>query len=170
MSKQTIELIPQPLTAEAFRPFGDVIEATDAYELINSGTTRKFADLAKIDVSAEGGRPCISIYRATPYKFPLRITLLECHPLGSQLFMPLHGEPFIVVVAPAGEVIDALGVRAFRANGGQGVNYDRGTWHHPLIALSSHSEFLVIDRTGSGANCKESSCGSKEIKLLLDRS
>jgi ureidoglycolate lyase len=154
MSKATIELIPQPLTAEAFRPFGDVIEATNAYELINNGTTQKFADLARIDVSADGGRPCVSIYRATPYRLPLKIEMLERHPLGTQLFMPLHSQPFLIVVAPPGDYIDSSMVRAFITNGRQGINYQRGTWHHPLIALGAQSEFLIVDRAGQ-ANCDE---------------
>ena len=159
MSSKVV-LRPEPLTAEAFRPFGDVIEARDVFELINSGTTQKFADLAQIDVGANGGRACISIYRATPYELPLTVKMLERHPLGTQLFMPLHGEPFLIVVAPRGDQIDPLTVQAFVTNDRQGINYHRGTWHHPLIALRSSSEFLVIDRTGQGTNCDE---------LLLDR-
>jgi ureidoglycolate lyase len=155
MSKATIELIPQPLTAEAFRPFGDVIEATNAYELINNGTTQKFADLARIDVSADGGRTCVSIYRATPYKLPLKIEMLERHPLGTQLFMPLQRESFLVVVAPPGDDVLPNSVRAFITNGSQGINYCRGTWHHPIVALGGQCEFLVVDRVGQGINCEE---------------
>jgi ureidoglycolate lyase len=157
MSKQTIELIPQPLTAEAFRPFGDVIEAAGACDLINNGTTQKFADLATIDVSADGGRPCISIYRATPYKLPLTIKMLERHPLGTQLFIPLQCESFLIVVAPRGDGDDVVpnSVRAFITNGSQGINYFRGTWHHPIVALEERCEFLVVDRVGQGINCEE---------------
>ncbi len=146
---------PEPLTADSFRPFGDVIEARDAYELITSGTTQKLSNLAQIDVATDGGRPCISIYRAVPYEMPLTIKMLERHPLGSQLFMPLHGEPFLIVVAPAGDKIDPSSVRAFITNGRQGINYQRGTWHHPLIALRDASEFLIVDRAGEGENCDE---------------
>jgi ureidoglycolate lyase len=35
------------------------------------------------------------------------------------------------------------------------VNYHRGVWHHPLIALDGVSDFLVIDRGGPGSNCDE---------------
>jgi ureidoglycolate lyase len=159
-----IELRPEPLTAEAFRPFGDVIEATDAYELINRGTTQKFADLAKIDVSAEGGRPCISIYRATPYEFPLTIRMLERHPLGTQLFMPLQSEPFLTVVAPPGAGVDPSSVCAFVTNGRQGINYHRGTWHHPLIAFGAPGEFIIVDRAGR-ANCDEQWLEGQQLVL-----
>jgi ureidoglycolate lyase len=159
------EIRVEPLTADAFRPFGDVIESGDVYKLINSGTTRKFADLAQIDVATDGGRPCISIYRSTPHEMPLKIKMLERHPLGSQLFMPLHAEPFLVVVAPAGDTVDPSSVRAFLTNGRQGVNYRRGTWHHPLIVLRRSSEFLVIDRDGQGNNCDEIPMDGERIVL-----
>ena len=149
------DLRPQALTAEAFAAFGDVVEAGANFELINHGTTRQFADLAKIDVDADGGRPHVSIYRTTPYELPLTICMLERHPHSSQLFMPLSGEPFLVVVAPAGADPDVPSVRAFVTDGRQGVNYRRGTWHHPMIALGDPSEFLVIDRAGRGRNCDE---------------
>ncbi len=150
------ELGIEPLTAGAFARFGDVVEAGDGFELINRGTSQQFADLAAIDVSAEGGRPRISIYRSRPFGWPLAIAMLERHPLGSQLFMPLSGDRFVIVVAPAGDAPQRDSVRAFLSNGRQGVNYRRGTWHHPLIVLRDPGEFLVIDRAGSSANCDES--------------
>jgi ureidoglycolate lyase len=148
-------LRPEPLTADAFAGFGDVIQTGGAYELINRGTTRQFADLARIDVAANGGRPCISIYRARPHELPLTIAMLERHPLSSQFFIPLHDEPFLIVVAPGDEAPDATAMRAFVSNGRQGINFRRGTWHHPLIAIRDPSEFLVVDRAGDGRNCDE---------------
>jgi ureidoglycolate lyase len=93
--------------------------------------------------------------------------MLERHPLSSQLFMPLSAAPFLVVVAPPGENVDRTSVRAFVTNGAQGVNYRRGTWHHPVIALANPSEFLVVDRVGPGANCDEFFFDGE--KLLLER-
>jgi ureidoglycolate lyase len=148
-------LVPQPLTVEAFAPFGDVIEAGSSAETINRGTTQYFPDLARVDVTPESGRPRVSLYRVTPYRLPMSIAMLERHPLGSQMFMPLRGARFVVVVAPRGDRIDPANVSAFVTNGSQGVNYHPGTWHHPVIALSAGSEFLVIDREGPGANCDE---------------
>lgn len=148
-------LRPEPLTRAAFAAFGDVIEAGDAFETINRGTTRQYNKLTEIDVSDDGGRTQISIYRVVPYELPLAIVMLERHPLSSQLFMPLSAAPFLVVVAPPGEHVERASVRAFVTNGAQGVNYRRGTWHHPVIALRSLCEFLVVDRAGPGANCDE---------------
>ena len=148
-------LRPEPLTRAAFAAFGDVIEAGDAFDVINSGTTQQYHKLTDIDVSADGGRTQVSLYRVVPYELPLVIRLLERHPLSSQLFMPLNAAPFLVVVAPRGEHVDRTSVRAFVTNGAQGVNYRRGTWHHPVIALRDRSEFLVVDRVGPGTNCDE---------------
>lgn len=150
MSRLAIE----PLTAAAFAPFGEVVEAGSRSGLINEGTAREFADLATVDVGAGGGQPRVSIYRAEARPWPLPIAMLERHPLGSQLFMPLSREPFVVVVAPPAAVPEPSAVRAFVTNGRQGVNYRCGTWHHPLIALAA-GEFLVLDRAGPGANCEE---------------
>ncbi|MGQ0383766.1 MAG: ureidoglycolate lyase [Gammaproteobacteria bacterium] len=153
MSTQALSL--EPLTAAAFAPFGEVVEAAAAAETINEGTARQYADLATVDVAAEGGRARVSLYRSERREWPVAIRMLEQHPLGSQLFMPLSDDPFLVVVAPRAPVPDRGAVRAFLTNGRQGVNYRRGTWHHPLIALAEARGFLVVDRGGPGANCEE---------------
>ncbi len=149
----------EALSAQAFRPFGDVIEASDSarHFAINGGYAERYHDLARIDVSSDGGFPILSIFRAMPRSLPMQLLLLERHPLGSQAFMPLSPLPYLVVVAEAGPVPDTSRVRCFRAAPGQGVNYARGTWHHPLLALQAPCDFLVVDRGGAApdANCDE---------------
>lgn len=149
------EIAPEPLTAEAFAPFGDVIEASDRAEVIpiNYGHTTRFNDLAGIDVADLGGRAIISLFRGQPLE-PPRLKIFERHPLGSQAFVPLQGRPYLVAVAPAG-VFDPGAIRIFRAGGGQGVNYRKGVWHHFLLAQEAYSDFLVIDRAGPGDNLDE---------------
>jgi ureidoglycolate lyase len=149
------ELRPIPLTADAFAPFGDVIEASDRAEriAINYGYTTRFHDLAGIDVAQEGGKAIVSLFRALPLDPPL-LKIVERHPLGSQAFMPLSGRSYLVAVAPAGE-FDPGRLVVFRAGPHQGVNYARGTWHHFLLALDGKSDFLVIDREGPGDNLDE---------------
>ena len=149
------EVIPIPLTADAFAPFGDVIEASDRAEqiAINYGYTTRFNDLAGIDVAQGGGKAIVSLFRAIPLDPPL-LKIVERHPLGSQAFMPLNGRPYLVAVAPAGD-FDPEKLTVFRAGADQGVNYARGTWHHFLLALGGQSDFLVIDREGPGDNLDE---------------
>ena len=149
-------LKPQPLTREAFAPFGDVIETLGAgHYPINEGTTERFHDLAEVDVSEAGGRPLINIFRGQPRELPLTIRLMERHPLGSQAFIPTGAHLWLTVAAPAGEPPASSDLRAFIAGAGQGVNYHRGVWHHPLIALEAVSDFIVVDRGGAGDNCDE---------------
>jgi ureidoglycolate lyase len=146
----------QALTAEAFAPFGDVIESTAASaRSINDNTCVRYDDLARVDVSQAGGRPLISIFEAAPRSLPLPIRMLERHPLSSQAFFPVEARSFLVVVAEEGPLPVADRVKAYLASGTQGVNYRRNTWHHPLIALDRTSRFLVVDRGGSGPNCEE---------------
>lgn len=146
----------EPLTAEAFAPFGEVIEAVDTarHFTINGGNTERYHDLANIEPGADG-RTIVSIFRGQPRQLPFRVTMMERHPLGSQAFVPLSGRPYLVVVAPAGPAPKVEDLRAFLARGDQGVNYAPGVWHHPLLALGEVSDFLVIDRAGLGRNCDE---------------
>ncbi|KVN89197.1 ureidoglycolate lyase [Burkholderia ubonensis] len=148
-------LIIEPLTREAFAPFGDVIETEGAKQIpINLGTTIRFHDLAKVDVDDEGGRTLVNLFRGQPRTLPFEVKMLERHPLGSQAFVPLNDKPYLVVVAPAGE-LDPARIRAFVTSGWQGVNYAKGVWHHPLIALGDVSDFIVVDRGGDGLNLNE---------------
>jgi len=69
-------------------------------------------------------------------------------------------------LAPLGETVTPTDLRAFRTAGQQGVNFSRGVWHHPLIALDQVSHFLVIDRGGAGENCDEIHFGKDEAIVL----
>ena len=159
-------LTVEPLSAYAFKPFGDVIEASEAarHFPINEGYAERYHDLATIDVGREGGHALVNIFKAKPRSLPFELLLLERHPLGSQAFVPLSPLPYLVVVAPAittgndgggDSQPDLQAIRCFLAGAGQGVNYARSTWHHPLIALHAPCNFLVLDRGGppGQANC-----------------
>lgn len=161
-----LELTAEPLTPEAFAPFGDVIDARTAdYFHINAGRTRRYHDLAMVELLGDEARPLISIFASQPVAIPLTLDFLECHPLGSQAFMPLHGERFLIVVAPPGETIDPATVRAFVTDGRQGVNYRAGTWHAIQSVLDREGEFLVVDRGGPGDNCEEYSL---DLRVTLE--
>ena len=149
-------ITPVPLTKDEFAPFGEVIE-TDGAErrVINAGSTVRFHDLARVDVAAAGGYALINLFRAQPLPLPLAVRLMEQHPLGSQAFIPLDTAPFLIVVAPAGAAPGPAQLRAFVTDGRQGVNYARGVWHHPVIAMTRETDFVVIDRGGPGDNLVE---------------
>ncbi|MDB5529665.1 MAG: Ureidoglycolate hydrolase [Devosia sp.] len=150
-------ILIEPLTAEAFSPFGQVIEMAGANHYpINGGMTERYHDLARVELGGVHARPLISIFRGQPYELPLTLKLVERHPLGSQAFYPLSDRPFLVVVAE-----DLSGVpttpRAFLTVPGQGVNIAMNTWHGVLTPLGAASDFIVIDRGGDGNNLEEHS-------------
>ncbi|OJA05440.1 ureidoglycolate lyase [Halomonas sp. QHL1] len=151
-----LTLKAKPLTAEAFAPFGDVMDARNSESFpINAGRTQRHHDLAKVETLGENAHTLINIFVSQPITLPLELTFLERHPQGSQAFMPLHQERFIVVVAPPGEHINPDDVHAFITDGRQGVNYRAGTWHAIQSVLEREGEFLVVDRGGDGDNCDE---------------
>ncbi|ODT56117.1 ureidoglycolate hydrolase, partial [bacterium SCN 62-11] len=122
------------MTREAFAPYGEVIEVGGAKEIreINYGNTRRFHDLAGLDMGE--GRALVSIFRSSPLPRPIPLKVMEVHPLGSQAFMPLNGRPYLVVVAGQGE-FQTENLRVFLAGPEQGVNYHKGCWHHYSLAL-----------------------------------
>lgn len=151
----TNALVIRLLSAEVFAPFGEIIEPrADSLRLINGGTTERYHALAVADAVGEGARVILNVFRGKPRRFPYTVDMMERHPLGSQSFSPLAPMPFLVVVAR-----DEGGrpgrPEAFLASNGQGVNYDRNVWHHPLMAIGAVSDFLVVDREGPGNNLEE---------------
>lgn len=148
------EIHIEPLTAPAFAPFGDVLDATGDHRLINAGMCRRHHDLARLDFAAEidpQNRPGISIFNAAPRALPYSFDLIERHPEGSQAFIPMSQHPFLIIVATS----PADKPRAFLTNGAQAINLHRGTWHGVLTPLSAPGLFAVIDRIGPSANLEE---------------
>lgn len=138
-----------PLTAQAFAPFGDVLNCDgDPDKMINAGLCGRFHDRAKVDVG--DGRVGISLFRSELRHLPYQCDLIERHPEGSQAFIPMNMDPFLVIVADAN-----LTPQAFLTAPGEGINFHRGTWHGVLTPLSGPGLFAVIDRIGDGANLEE---------------
>lgn len=156
MSEGPAELAVEPLTRGGFAAFGDVIETAGAHHYaINQGTTERYHDLCNVDVASDGGTTLVNIFRGQVFACPIAISMMERHPLGSQAFIPLSKRPFLVVVAQPGSAGAPGALRAFLSTEGQGVNYHRNVWHHPLLSLEAISEFLVVDRGGPGDNLEE---------------
>ncbi len=149
-----IHITSQKLTRENFTAYGDVIEVNDKanHYTINGGFTERYHDLAKVDVTKQGGHTLINIFRSMPLPQPIVIKMMERHPLSSQAFIPMGNQPYIVIVAPAGK-FDVSAIEVFMATAEQGVNYYPGTWHHYCLALNEVSDFIVVDRGGEGDNC-----------------
>lgn len=146
------EIVPVPLSREAFAPFGDVLDVRGGPDrIINDGWCGRYHDRARVDFAGAAG---ISLFDARPRPLPLALELVERHPLGSQAFLPMHENPFLVIVAPdeAGRPGMPL---AFITLPGQGVNYHRGTWHGVLTPLAAPGLFAVVDYVGDEPNLEE---------------
>lgn len=146
-------LLAQPLTAQAFAPYGTVIAApAGAGRLINGGNAQRFDLVDDLQLGAGGGRPMLALFRAQARRFPHAVTEMERHALGSQSFVPLGERRFVIVVAPAGPAPAAEALAAFVTDGRQGVTLAPGTWHHALLAVDA-GDFVVVERASAAVDC-----------------
>ncbi|MBO9356094.1 ureidoglycolate hydrolase [Bordetella petrii] len=147
------ELTLQPLTPAAFQPYGDVIgSAGRAGRAINAGTSLR-VEMPDPDIVDHAGSPSLSVFRAQGGALPFMARELERHRLGSQTFLPLHGTPYVVLVALGPHAPDPRTARAFLADGRCGITLRRGIWHHPLWALAA-GDFAVLERRGPAVDCE----------------
>ena len=145
-------IIPTGITRENFATYGDLISSDSIKPMdINAGYAKRFNDLAKINTSKEKGETIVSIFSALKRSFPMKIDMMEKHPLGSQAFMPMKETTFLSFVAPPGESPEISKIQSFIIPPKTGINYKPGIWHFPLISTED-TDFLVIDRKGSGKN------------------
>lgn len=146
-------IAPQPLTPEAFAPFGDVLACDGPPDLlINQGMCGRYHDRAFLEFGE--GRAGLSLFDATPRSFPYALDMMERHPLGSQAFIPMTDQPFLVIVAE-NEGNAPVRPKAFITAPGQAVNYHRNVWHGVLTPLHEPGRFAVVDRIGQGDNLQE---------------
>lgn len=157
----------QALTPAAFAAFGDVVEfeGRDCYP-INDGMADRYHALAEVELADERSRAIISLVASRRFDMPRRVDHLEYHPFGSQAFLPLDPNPFIVVVCPAAEQPYLQRLQAFVTNGKQGINYHRGTWHHVLLTPYAAMRFVCVDRAGPGNNCIDYHIDAADQPLL----
>ena len=150
MTNLTIK--PKPITKENFNKFGDMITTANIKPLeINNGYAKRYDGIVKLDTKKDNGESTICIFSALKRSFPMKVDMMEKHPLGSQAFIPMKETIFLSFVAPEGNKPDLTKVEAFIIPKGIGVNYNPGVWHFPLIS-TENMNFLVIDRKGEGDN------------------
>ena len=160
-----IEITPKLITKENFIKFGDMIATKDLIPIeINNGYAKRYDDIANLNTSKENGKTTISIFSALKRTFPMKIDMMEKHPLGSQAFIPMKETTFLAFVAPKGEKPDLEKIEAFIIPPGIGINYNPGTWHFPLIS-TENMNFLVVDRKGSGDNLVIENLDKENINL-----
>ena len=134
-----VEITPQPLTREAFAPFGDVIDMPTA-------AGRFYHDDALGNLRAEAtGSLSVALREPTPGR-PLRSDMLERHEFSSQTFIPVDVGRWLIVVAPHAPQggPDTGKALAFIADGRVGVTYRANTWHHGLTTLDRPGSFAIF--------------------------
>jgi len=148
------EIKIQKITGEAFSPFGDLMDcAGQADRQIHLGGGDWFADRAHMDFDA-AGRAGVSLVKARLRSLPFSLSMMERHPLGSQAFIPMSADPFLVIVAPDEGGKPGMPV-AFETDPGQAINYNRNVWHGVLTPLYGSGQFAVIERIGDDENLEE---------------
>jgi ureidoglycolate lyase len=122
---RVVRLKVEPLTAEAFRPYGEVLSASSRepdFTGINSVGWRAHFES---DSPAE-----VMFYRSR--SVGLRFNMFERHHYVTQSFVPLGTTPAVIAVAAptaAGAIPRPEDLRAFLLDGSAGYVMQAGTWH-----------------------------------------
>jgi allantoicase len=183
IARGVTRVIPvQPLTHEAFAPYGQVIQAYGDHAAAprgtkitpaNGGSASKFHKLALLRASypdGAGATSGLSVYRCQPVAVEngrVRLGVLERHPYTNQAFVPMGGgddtgRRYLVVVTSNGrdDGPELGGVKAFVASAGQGVVYDTGIWRacrRRCPRLFAHvftdQPMTVLDKVSVAACC-----------------
>ncbi len=147
-----IKIKPKRVNKNNFRKFGQIIDTSKKkFFRINNGYAKRYDNLGKINTSTKKGKTIVSIFSAKKRSFPMKVDMMEKHPLGSQAFVPMKETSFLVFVAPKANKPDLKKIESFRIPKQTGVNLNPGIWHFPLISTKDMN-FLVIDRKGKGNN------------------
>jgi len=162
-------IIPIKITRSNFAAYGDLISSGDLIPVdINAGYAKRFDNLANINTSKDEGKTTVSIFSALKRTFPMKIDMMEKHPLGSQAFVPMKETIFLSFVAPPGDVPEISKIQSFIIPPKMGINYKPGIWHFPLISTED-TDFLVIDRKGSGNNIITHKFDNEKIILKYEK-
>jgi ureidoglycolate lyase len=126
---RTFTVRAEPLTPEAFRPFGQVIGLDDVrIELRND-------EVFHLDI--------ISYDRK-----PIRAAVLNRHHNATQALVALDAKPTVIIVGPpdvdfsSEDHLDSL--RAFVCDGSLGINLALGTWHEGPFPVGPHVDLVNV--------------------------
>ena len=155
-----MEFSAEPLDRNRYRRYGDVVAADPAGSgaSANAGTALRFDRLGVIESLRPGATPNLCVFRVVPAAAnPFPVRMLERHRHSTQVFIPMGGATRYLVVVCGGEDAPDLGtLKAFVADGAQGISYRPGVWHHPLIALDGTTDFAcLVYEDGSAGDCEE---------------
>ena len=129
----------EPLTEQAFEPFGQVFSAP------REGG--RIADVVRLqNLRGDAAVPGLSTSLVKPSSTPFRVDLTERHVYSSQTFIPLVASRYLLIVAPRSgrSRPRASEFRSFIAQAHQSIHYNPGTWHHPMVAIDAPASFAVL--------------------------
>ncbi len=155
-----MEIRTTPLTGLGFARFGTVVatDATGRGRLVNQGRAQRIPGIHDLSHHPDAAMPVLDIYRVAPSRLPFVVTCLEQHPLSSQVFAPMAGARFLVVVtaADAAGQPDLGAIVAFVGDATQIVHYRSGVWHAPMIALDAPATMIMLMwEAGDARDCVE---------------
>ncbi|MBS1791012.1 MAG: ureidoglycolate lyase [Acidobacteria bacterium] len=128
---RTICLTVQPMNAETFSPYGQLI-----------------TERGDVEIDVDGGKA--SVTAQTVEARPMVFDFLGRHQRSEQFFAPLGASKAIIAVAPPCEngaaLPDINKLAAFLVDGECAFKLHRGTWHASAFPLTEKASFLVMDR------------------------
>jgi len=153
--EQALKVKLQPLTAEAFRPYGQVLQPK---QLIYPET--------------EEGRVAMEMLTFKYRPNAKRTDQLAIHFSYNQTFIPVQGSMVLIVAppprnreaGPAGYEVDYEKIAAFVVEAGQAAFIEKGTWHNALT-LGSECTFINVTRKNQG----EGTSPADELQGRIER-
>lgn len=126
------------ITAEAFAPFGDLIETP--------GNVARRDCVARIANDRAQATANLAVVRALAPPPGFVFQEMERHPFSTQAFFPLDATEYLVVVAPddGAQAPSLEELRGWRVRGTQAISYRTGVWHTPMTVLAGAGLFAVL--------------------------
>lgn len=138
----------EPLTAEAFSPYGEVLGGT-RFDPAATGFSHPGSDFWHVHDFDAGAGGQVEVLWVNYRNDSLRLRALEAHWLTEQAIVPLGGGEIVHVVCPGRDddarIPDLAGLRAFRVGDGQGVCMKPGCWHASFV-LAGQTSCLMLTR------------------------
>jgi ureidoglycolate hydrolase len=138
-------VIAEPLTSDAFRPFGRVVSRPERDPDASATGWSWWAETLELPVDA---RPYTLGYLELEPAEPA-FDWAEYHTRTLELILPLGGDCLVYVAPPGDEPRD---FHVFKVAAGDGVLLDPGVWHGAPLALSERVAAAVFLRQKTGTD------------------
>lgn len=152
-------LILSDITAEAFAPYGEVLD--------DPATPPRQDQAGRMQNTRQAARANLALVRSEPMAGLMPVRRLERHLHSNQAFLPLSVDAYAVIVAPDRDGRpDESRIHGFRVPGHVGINYRAGTWHAHMMTLEEPGRFaMLVHEDGTDADCSFSPIAPLMIAL-----